>query len=305
MIIIHVMGGLGNQLYQYALSEKLKTLGREVKLDFYAYRSDTPDEDQEWRRLELPRFPHIEYEACTPEERTRFLDNSRRLTDRVRRKLVGRHNKTVSESADYMPQIYDMEDAYLYGYWGCERYYEDILPLLRKRLAFPASSDARNAQCMERMAHENAVSVHIRRQDYLTVADGARYMGICTEAYYRGAFDYIEARVAEPVYYIFSDDIDYAREHFQGKNIRIVDWNGADGAVYDMALMSHCRHHICANSTFSMWGARLSPYEDKLMLRPMRHDNYERINAQELCTNWKEWIILDERGQNIRDCSCL
>ena len=88
MIIIHVMGGLGNQLYQYALLEKLRLLGRDVKLDFYAYK-DAQGEDREWRELELERLEGLEYEVCTKQERTLFLDNSMKRVDRVRRKLTG------------------------------------------------------------------------------------------------------------------------------------------------------------------------------------------------------------------------
>ena len=78
MILIHVMGGLGNQLYQYALSEKLKSLGKEVKLDFYAYKEAEGDE-KEWRELELEWLEGLEYKVCTKDERTLFLDNSMKL----------------------------------------------------------------------------------------------------------------------------------------------------------------------------------------------------------------------------------
>lgn len=92
MIIIHVMGGLGNQLYQYALYEKFKLLGKEVKLDLYAYKG-TEGEEREWRALELEWLDGLEYEVCTEEERRLFLDNGMKFTDRVRRKLIGRREK--------------------------------------------------------------------------------------------------------------------------------------------------------------------------------------------------------------------
>lgn len=298
MIIIHVMGGLGNQLYQYALSEKLKLLGKEVKLDFYAYK-DAQGDDREWRELELERLEGLEYEVCTKQERTLFLDNSMKLTDRVRRKLTGRKNKTVSETGDYMPEIFSMDNVYLYGFWGCERYYKDITRLLQRKIRFPKSGNPANIETLARMKDENAVSVHIRRKDYLTVADGARYMGICTEAYYNGAFDYIRRRVERPVFYIFSDDAAYARERFGGADMRIVDWNTGDDSMYDMELMSHCKYNICANSTFSIWGARLNPFGDKIMIRPLHHDNYETSTPEEIHANWEGWVLLDAAGEVI------
>lgn len=296
MIIVHVMGGLGNQLYQYAMYEKLKSLGKDVKLDLYAY-SEAAGEEKEWRKLELERFPNLDYQICSIQERTALLDNDMSFLNRVRRKLLGRKNKIVQENTEYMPQIYEMDDCYLYGYWGCEKYYEDILPFLRKKITFPICDRRENLECMDKMAQETAVSVHIRRKDYLTVADGARYMGICTDAYYQGAMKYIEDRVKNPVYYIFSDDIEYVRQHYQGDNIHIVDWNGEEDGIFDLQLMSCCRHNICANSTFSMWGARLNPHMDKMMIRPLHHDNYETVTVTEIKQNWKNWILLDENGQ--------
>jgi hypothetical protein len=105
-------------------------------------------------------------------------------------------------------------------------------------------------------------------------------MGICTDEYYKGAFDYIDNNVNNPIYYIFSDDLEYAHSNFNKPNMHIVDWNTGRESMYDMELMSHCKHNICANSTFSIWGARLNRNPDKLMIRPLRHDNYEIINTK-------------------------
>lgn len=296
MIIIHVMGGLGNQLYQYALYEKLKYLGKDVRLDLYAYK-EAAGEDREWRALELEWLDALQYEVCTADERRLFLDNSMKFADRVRRKLTGRRDKTVTERADYMPEIFAMDDVYLYGFWGCERYYADILPLLREKIRFPASADPRNRELAETIGHKNAVSIHIRRKDYLTVADGKRYMGICTDAYYASAVAYITERVENPVFYIFSDDAAYARAHYSSDNMHVVDWNTGRESLHDMELMSRCKHNICANSTFSIWGARLNPNPDRIAVRPLHHDNYESADAETIRENWRGWVLIDARGE--------
>ncbi len=295
MIVIHVMGGLGNQLYQYALYEKLRALGREVKLDVYAYRQ-AEGAEREWRALELEWLEGIRYEVCTAAERQQLLDNSMRLADRVRRRLTGRRDKTVRERAAYMPEIFEMDDVYLYGFWGCEKYYEDIIPLLQEKIVFPESSNPKNADALRAMAGENAVSVHIRRKDYLTVADGKRYMGICTDAYYKGALRYITEHVERPVFYIFSDDPAFAKAQFCEENMHVVDWNTGRESLQDMALMSRCRHNICANSTFSIWGARLNRQPDKIMIRPLHHDNYEALDAGTVHEYWKGWVLIDADG---------
>lgn len=296
MIIIHVMGGLGNQLYQYALYEKYKFLGKEAKLDLYAYMA-AEGEDREWRALELAWLDALQYEVCTTEERNLFLDSSMRWADRVRRKFTGRRDRTVREHADYMPEIFSMDNVYLYGFWGCERYYTEIIPLLQEKIRFPESADTRNQETVEAMRCENAVGIHIRRKDYLTVADGKRYMGICTDQYYASAMKYIAEHVDHPVFYIFSDDPVYARAHYDQKNMHIVDWNTGRESLHDMELMSHCRYNICANSTFSIWGARLNRYPDKIMIRPLHHDNYETCDVETVHRNWPGWILVDAEGK--------
>ena len=300
MIIIHVMGGLGNQLYQYAMYLKLKSLGKQVKLDTKAYQMADED-DREWRKLELEWLEQLSYETCTEEERILFCDSSMKLAARIRRKLFGRRDRTVKEEKTYMPEIFEMDNVYLYGYWACEKYYEDIIPQLQRAIRFKTSTNEKNRLCMEQMKQENAVSIHVRRSDYLTVADGKRYMGICTEAYYQMAIRYIYDHVENPVFYIFSDDVDYVRKHFTDKNMHIVDWNQGKDSLYDMQLMSCCKHNICANSTFSMWGARLNQHSDKVMIRPLHSDNYETDSVEEIQNNWKKWILIDSEGSRMQN----
>lgn len=295
MIIIHVMGGLGNQLYQYAMYEKLKSMGKEVKLDLYAY-TEAEEDEREWRKLELDRFVNLQYEVCTQAERMKLLDNSMAFIDRVRRKLFGRQDKTLKDEGRYMPELFDVDDVYLYGFWDCEKYYEDRIDELQRKLVFPNSANPKNQQCIEQMQQEQSVSMHIRRTDYLTVADGKRYMGICTDVYYEKAMEYIRERVENPVFYIFSDDVEYARAHYQGEDIRVVDWNQGEDSLFDMQLMSQCKHNICANSTFSIWGARLNQNADKHMIRPLHHDNYEEVTVSQMHDDWRNWILIDAEG---------
>lgn len=295
MIIIHVMGGLGNQLYQYAMYEKLKSLGKKVKLDLYDY-IQAKGEDKEWRALELQRFQGISYEVCTMEERTLFLDNNLGIGSKIRRKILGRKDRTIQENKTFMSEVFEMDNVYLNGFWNSEKYYEDIIDLLQKKIVFPCSCNEKNIQCINDVKRCNAVSIHIRRGDYLTVADGNRYMGICTDEYYKAAMNYIESKIDNPVYYIFSDDLEYAYAHFIKENMHVVDWNKDSDSLYDMQLMSMCKHNICANSTFSMWGARLNNYKDKIVIRPLKHDNYEDITPEKVKEEWKAWLLIDKDG---------
>lgn len=296
MIVIHVMGGLGNQLYQYAMYRKMQTLGKDVKLDTFAYKEAEGDE-REWRELELEWLQDLPYKVCSMEERAALLDNKLDFFHKIKRKLCGRKDLTVRETTSYMPEIFDYDYAYLYGYWTCEKYYEDIIPLLQKEIIFPKSVNKKNLQAMEMIKNMNAISIHIRRQDYLTVSDGKRYMGICTDAYYEAAINYIKRNVETPVFIFFSDDIPYVREHYHLEHMMIVDWNSGRDSLYDMQLMSLCKHNICANSTFSMWGARLNTNSHKIVIRPLHDDNYDTTPVEKIQEYWKHWILIDEKGK--------
>lgn len=313
MLIIEVMGGLGNQLQQYALYQKMKSLGKEVKLDI-SWFSDEKKQGSVLasRRLELDYFENLPMEICTQQEKE-WLIGKGGLAGKVKRKLFPSRNRHFCESGMYHPEIFSLEDQYLTGFWACEKYYADILPKLRELIVFPGevSADAegtksetdewkdKNIQTICRMKKELSVSIHIRRGDYLDPENAAMFGGICTERYYDAAVGYMEERCPGAHYYVFSDDIPYVREHYQGSRFTIVDWNTGENSFFDIQLMKNCRHNICANSTFSFWGARLNGNSDKIMIRPAKHKNSQQIIPQEMHELWENWILIDEKGRLI------
>lgn len=294
MIIIRVIGGLGNQLYQYALYEKMKSLGKNVKLDITDYMSYALQPEK--RSLELEYFDGLHYDVCTLKERFRFTDDSPALLARARRRLFGTRRNVYVESRDYEPEIFGMEHIYLDGFWNCEKYYEDRISFLQQKIVFPKSPEPKNRETAAKMLLENSVAVHIRRSDYLDACRAGRYANICTKAYYKASAEYVRERVENPHFYIFSDDVPYARRKFSGKNTTIVDWNAGSDSIFDMMLMTKCRACICANSTFSMWGARLNSRPDKIMVRPLKHDNTQDFTAAYMKEMWKGWVLADPEG---------
>lgn len=294
MIIVKAMGGLGNQLQQYALYEKLCSLGRDVRLDVSWFGEGNTA--QTGRRLELGLFPGVSYQEASGQERKAFLGNGSKV-DKLLRKLYNNRIKIFRETDMYHPEVLTLTDGYLEGYWACESYYHDILPLLREKLAFPESTDPRNREAAERMRREPSVSLHLRRGDYLEGENAAMFGGICTEAYYEAAVRKLREAVPGAHFYVFSDDPVYAREHFAGEEFTQVDWNKGADSFYDMYLMSRCRHNICANSTFSFWGARLNDSPDKIMIRPLKHKNSQDPSFALMKGLWPGYRILDENGR--------
>ena len=186
---------------------------------------------------------------------------------------------------------------YLTGFWACEKYYADILPQLRKEIVFPSSEEVRNCRTISEMKQNMSVSIHIRRGDYLDPENAALFGGICTQAYYDGAIRTVLDRCPDAHFYLFSDDPAYVREHYRGEQYTVVDWNTGVNSFYDIQLMSSCRHNICANSTFSFWGARLNPNPDKIMIRPAKHKNSQGVDPEKLHELWEGCVILDGEGR--------
>lgn len=297
MVIVQVAGGLGNQLQQYALYYKLITLGREAKLDISWFTDQNKQEKVLAKRaLELDYFRGLDYEVCTAWERKQLI-GSEGLAGKIRRKLLPVTIHRFAEQEMYHPEVLQFAHMYVTGYFACEKYYEDILGALREKIQFPPSSNPKNRKTAEEMRGRTSVSVHIRRGDYLDQENSKLFGNICTEAYYAGGMAYIEKRFPDVHFYLFSDDMAYVREHYKGENHTLVDWNQGRDSFYDMWLMSQCKHNICANSTFSFWGARLNGHENKIMIRPTVHKNTQVFDGDVMRELWSGWRLVDQEGR--------
>ncbi len=296
MIIVQVAGGLGNQLQQYALYRKFVRLGKEARLDISWFEEENQKNMLAKRELELNYFDRLIYEVCTPEEKAALLGGEG-LKGKLYRKLFPKKVRRFTESQIYHPELLEMEDMYICGYFACEKYYGDILYDLRERIQFPASHNPENQRLAEEMSGCESVSVHVRRGDYLDKENQAMFGNICTDAYYERALEFIRNHCENPHFYIFSDDAEYVKKTYNGEEYTIVDINHGRDSFYDMWLMSHCKHNICANSTFSFWGARLNPNEEKMMIRPTIHKNSQKFVADEMKELWQGWNFVSPAGE--------
>lgn len=297
MIIIQAAGGLGNQLQQYALYRKFVRLGKEARLDITWFLSkEQRGKVLAERELELNYFDRLIYETCTAEEKADLIGKEG-FSGKLKRKLMPGSIHWFHESKMYHPEIFEFEDMYLSGYFACEKYYADILYDLQEKIQFPPSENPLNQKMAEEMQDCNSVSVHIRRGDYLDPENKAMFGNICTDAYYRKAVEVMRSYMPDVHFYIFSDDIPYVKEKFKGKSFTVVDINHGRDSFYDMQLMSRCKHHICANSTFSFWGARLNPDENKVMIRPTIQKNGQVFVKREMEELWKGWSFISPEGK--------
>jgi hypothetical protein len=289
MIIVKLKGGLGNQFFQYAVARQLAEIhNAKVKIDVSFF------ETYDLHAYSIAPFNIQENIALTHEvaalrvQKRRFLS---RAVNRLLRKSPGPSPSYIREKHFHFdPDILKLPDnVYLDGYWQSEKYFKGISRIIRQefRVKTPqANKDKEIAECG--IAHSESVSLHIRRGSYVLPPYNS-YHGTCPLEYYLGSVEYIAQRVREPHFFVFSDDPTWARDHLSlAHPITLVEHNGADKDFQDLRLMSQCKHHIIANSTFSWWGAWLSENPQKIVIAPRKWFNEAPLDTRDLIPS--SWI---------------
>jgi hypothetical protein len=267
VIVTRLQGGLGNQMFQYAAGLSL-ALARQTQLKLDLALLDSRD-GRTPRTYELDRF-RISAERATPEQLEGLLAK-RPLAARISRRLDPRA-AARERHFHYDPAVMRLpDDSCLEGYWQSERYFAHAAARVRQEFGFRNEPSGQNAELAREIAARTAVSLHVRRGDYASDPATRAVHGLCSVDYYRRAAAFIAERVRDPVFVLFSDDPEWARTHLDlGGETLAVDHNGAHNGAEDLRLLSLCRHHIIANSTFSWWGAWLSANPDKIVIAPAR-----------------------------------
>lgn len=278
----HLLGGLGNQLFQYATGRCLASrLGASLVLDATAFRTGYCERPFEldrypiqatvaWRgfRKGPRKGPVLLPDSATPAERALGLLGSivaGKGTLRIRRPRL---EVFIQKGFDYDPRFERLAGStYLAGYWQSYRYFEPAAETIRRELQRPAPPPGANRDWLSRIEGTNAVCVHVRRGDYLLPRE-LRVHGLCSFAYYEKAMQRIGDELRGSEFFLFSDDLPWCRENFRDPGIHFVDANGPDAAVEDLRLMAACRHHVIANSSLSWWAAWLADHPDQLVIAP-------------------------------------
>jgi len=272
-VVVNLIGGLGNQMFQYAVGRSVaQTHGVPLLLDtrgFDAYPL---------RHFELGNFninarvaSQTELDAFNPAHpgKMGFLPKL------LKRLGIGQSEWVLREASfTYDARVQTVTPpVYLDGYWQSERYFSHIADSLRSEFTLKEEFDPANLDMARQIAAagSGAVSLHIRRGDYVTNAHTAQYHGVCPLEYYHAAVAYIAGQVENPHLFVFSDDHGWVREQFNvGYPMTLVQINDPHRGVNDMMLMKSCQHHIIANSSFSWWGAWLNPSAEKIVVAPAR-----------------------------------
>ncbi len=266
------MGGLGNQMFQYAFGLKMALKNNsELKLDTNFYST------QRKRHFELGVFD-IKIKRASNREIAKVkyglgishlinFENFLSFKNKLKPKSY------ISQSSVFSnPNLLNIAgDIYLDGHWQDERYFKDIENAVREEFTFKPLSDDNNKTMLEKIKKSNSVSVHVRRGDYINNLETKKVHGIDLSGYYLKAVEYINKKLPNPKYFVFSDDIDWCKKHvkYEGEMI-FVDINEKESNYEDMRLMGCCKHNIVTNSSFSWWGAWLNNNKDKIVIAPKK-----------------------------------
>lgn len=280
MIIVKVIGGLGNQMFQYAFYRNLKSKYSDVKLDISAFKTYSLHNG-----YELNKIFNIEEDIASEDEVNKLLKipSNKGLLYKLKRKILKKERTYfIQKDFGYKLDFLKTENIYLDGYWQSEKYFRNSKDTILKEFTFKKDLTDKNKDMAELINGSNSVSIHIRRGDYITNPQALKvHGGICDIQYYKHSIDIINNRVKNPKFFVFSDDMAWVKNNLSLKDCVYVDWNKNQDSYIDMQLMSLCKHNIIANSTFSWWGAWLNSNGNKIVIAPQKWFN-TNVNTTDL-----------------------
>lgn len=287
--IVRLKGGLGNQLFQYAFGRAASArTGTALLLDTGFLNSKDPQITP--REYALAPF-RVAAKLVNAAQLRQFPLRTSRAGLWLARRGIANHGCRYVWERGFAYDATALEGvrlpAIFEGYWQSEKYFLSCENLVREDLRIDESPDFR--ALAQEVSDARSVSVHVRRGDYVTNAAASATHGLCPLSYYESCFEQIEAVVPNPRYYLFTDDPQWAENNEKafGRDLVLVSRQARLQAHEELLLMSRCRHHILANSSFSWWGAWLDRRTDGLVMAPDRWFKTGTDTADLLPARWR------------------
>jgi Glycosyl transferase family 11 len=299
VVIVQLLGGLGNQMFQYALARHLAHVhGLEVVLDLSILLDHRPGTHVVNRDYALDIF-QIEATRASLWQRWKYNAHGAALPIRVLRRLTRAFfgNDICSEkSFSFDPQVLSatVPPRYLTGLWQSPRYFEPAADLIRRDFTFRQHLPAEAVEIAGALTNPSSVCLNVRRADYVSDAGTADTLGFVGLDYYREADRYLRQQLGiDPRYFVFSDDLDWCRNELKWLGAHTVfvghDLAGPKFSHY-LQLMSRASHFVIPNSTFAWWAAWLSVSQTKNVIVPRQWFRDSNMDANDLCP--PEWVRL-------------
>ncbi|MBX4197917.1 alpha-1,2-fucosyltransferase [Candidatus Parcubacteria bacterium] len=299
MIIVRISGGLGNQMFQYAFARAIKEkTGLEVRLDTDYYTNIGSGEAK--RTFELHKFKISLAEASTQDKKNlgfnkmydkSFLQISLRRIYRIidAHKPLNLRKIILEPSFTFQKEMTEAirDNSYISGIWQSEKYFQSIEEIIRNEFSLKHEFSAPAKLVQEIIRKTQAISIHVRRGDYVSNSNTNQKHGTCSPEYYQKAITYICSHISTPHFFVFSDDIAWVESELAiPGNVTYVSKNNIPGPE-ELLLMSMCKHNIVANSSFSWWGAWLNQNKQKIVIAPQRWFGAD-INTKDLIPD--SWV---------------
>lgn len=276
MKIIKLKGGLGNQMFQYAFAKYVEKKSGDIsKLDFSAYEELLNDEIRKPRLLKF----NITSEVASEDEIRKYMLLSHKGNSLSFKYKLGILFEALFNKGYYfewkrgnflaLPVI--KKNRYFDGYWQSVEYIEPIREQLLKDFTPNYELSVKVQKQMADMKSHNSVFVGIRKGDYTANAKARKHFGVITNEYYSKAMKLISLKVENPVFHIFSNDIEWCKANidFSGYNTVLRDKDMQTNDFEELLIMSSCKHAIISNSTFNWWGAYLINNPKKEIVCPL------------------------------------
>lgn len=270
MIIVKMKGGLGNQMFQYTFAKYVETQAKDkVLLDFSAYENGND-------KIRVPRIKKFKIslkdadinnisDICLIPNKPRFATFWHRVCVYIEKTL---NKNYYFESSLLFKDFQEMQGRkYLDGYWQSYKYINLVKDMVINEFTPTEKLSEQSINFISRIRREEAVFVGIRKGDY--TKEKAKY-GSFPERYYTNAMDYIIRRKINPVFYIFTNDVEWCKANLDFKKYHVI-YREPDEQCDDfeeLIIMASCKHAIISNSTYHWWGAYLIDNEQKIVIAP-------------------------------------
>lgn len=291
IVISRIVGGIGNQLFQYASSLAFtKMYDAELYLDLSSFSHPKYINPEGFLldkifKIDVCQPTKLQYfktlGLAAPLLPYRYRLNYERLCT----------NYFVEKTQCQLEKrffAYDKRHCYLEGYWQLEDYFKNIRKTIISKLQFNYDTLTQIALKMSQtLKNQNSVSIHVRRADYIHNKVFSDLYHECNEQYFRSAMSFISDRVPDVTFYVFSDDIEWAKAQLFFKECIFIEYDSVSGSWNDLFLMSCCKYNIIANSSFSWWGAWLNQNPEKIVIGPKKWFSSEKLcDVNPIPKNW-------------------
>ena len=305
MIFLRLMGGMGNQMFQYAMArtlclkhnceliidtslmaerESVNSAGislRPYELNVFNIQGQIADDQPIQKILKVRKQDKLKKAAALL-----FCSIANKFSDSWRVCICERKKIRFDKSLLNLPS-----NVLLQGYFPSYKYFLSCEDLIREEFSFNTEPSCQNQITMETISSSNSISLHVRRGDYISNEKTRYRFGVCSPDYYKMAVDYISKNVENPRFFVFTNDPDYVESNLQIKYPTVyVTHNSGIKSYEDMRLMSLCKHNIIANSSFSWWGAWLNNNHGKIVIAPT--PPFDKLDISERDFYPKHWVKL-------------